>query len=229
MNESIYEISNEAIAFCSVLSTMRCFGDRWTGAHTQAYGLGIARIPPEDFIPLSSAVLAAFDERPSVKQILDLHRKIVQPQDDHRLATVRAELHRLVKRYGPHGSPHTKFPHRANIRELGPPPEFFELPEAVQIVVDAYGGWVAFAQNFDFNDSTDTAQFRDLYEAVDESASESAVKRIAMEYRAMKPRDNAEISRHAPRTAVLVEKLRSDTFDTFESLAKAISAREEKR
>jgi hypothetical protein len=119
----------------AVLSTMRNYGDKWTAAHDMAYAIGLRTIPDSDCRAVAAAVLVAFDERPSCKQILELHHKITNPCEYEDLAHVLSGLHELVQKYGEYGATHPKFPDNPRLRQIGPPSELDNMPDAVSIVI----------------------------------------------------------------------------------------------
>ncbi len=171
------------ISMISTLKAASC--DTWTPTHTQAFDLGLDGVPEGDCLMLTKAILRRFEWRPSIAEVMNLHAELTAITDPETWADDLAKLRKLVGKYGDSGAAHPSFPDAwPTIRSFGAPPEFVAMGTAAQRTVSALGGWIVFARYFDWSDSSDRAQFRDIYKAASISATDAALKAIRLEYRA---------------------------------------------
>jgi hypothetical protein len=91
-----------------------------------------------------------------------------------------------MAKYGPYGAVCPDFPGR-NVRIEGAPAELSSAPEEVQMVIEAFGGWVAMCRE-DVEASYFRAQFERLYRGAVDGLGHPDLRRIRLEYQAALPR-----------------------------------------
>ncbi len=175
-------------ALMAVLRTMRPGPNYWTTDHIDMYDMGLQDLPSDACLVVTKAILAAFDERPSCKQIMTIYADLNSRQEAMDLAEVLAKLADLARKYGVNGAHHPVFPDKwPLIRGVGAPPEIALMPPAVGRTIAAFGGWPEFALGFSWSDAADRAQFRDLFKAATGTASEAALRSLRRELQASRP------------------------------------------
>jgi hypothetical protein len=208
---------------CSVLAQMP--GIPTWNAQTEAglvnfYAIAVKNIPDSDVEALCQAiVMTACDDqgrqwRPSPPQIIDMWRKLTADDSEVNATYVLGELRTLAAKYGTHGAVHPSHPHRwPYIAAAGAPPEVAKMPRCVALTIEAFGGWCSFAQQFDWSDGTDRAQFIKLLNAATESSSDITLKAIRAEHK----QANAQIEADGSAAMERMSGFQSDTSEPFDA------------
>lgn len=154
----------------------------WDDGTVLMYERGLRNIPDRDCATLADAVNDRFDERPSSAEIQRLWRDLTSGPEETHVQALEA-VRSWIKRYGRYGKRGVmgKGGWLPNAYGEGDPEELSRSTPALRSVIEAYGGWIDFLEQWNSSEpmTTKQAQFREMYKAAAMSASKTDMKQLA--------------------------------------------------